>query len=45
MIQEADAGFLFRAPDRISAEYRQIPAFTEYDELLSAIKAELNRGD
>jgi phosphoserine/homoserine phosphotransferase len=45
MIQEADAGFLFRAPERISAEYKHIPAFTGYDELLSAIKAELNRGD
>jgi phosphoserine/homoserine phosphotransferase len=41
MIQEADAGFLFRAPERIAAEYQHIQAFTEYDKLLDAIKAVL----
>ncbi|MDR3284228.1 MAG: bifunctional phosphoserine phosphatase/homoserine phosphotransferase ThrH [Treponema sp.] len=38
MIREADAGFLFRAPQHIIADNPQIPAFTGYDELLNAIK-------
>jgi phosphoserine/homoserine phosphotransferase len=37
MLAEADAGFLFRAPDNVIAEFGQFPAFTEYDELLEAI--------
>jgi phosphoserine/homoserine phosphotransferase len=41
MIQEADAGFLFKAPERIRADYSHIAAFNEYDELLDAIKNEL----
>ena len=40
MLQEADAGFLFRAPERITAEYKH-PCFYEYSELLSAIKKTL----
>lgn len=42
MIQESEAGFLFRTTPEIAAEYPQIQAFTEYDELLSAIKGVLN---
>lgn len=38
MIQASKAGFLFRTTDKIKAEYPQYPAFTEYSELLAAIK-------
>ncbi len=41
MIQESKAGFLFKSTDKIKAEYPQYPAFEEYDDLLSAIKAVL----
>ena len=38
MIQAGKAGFLFRSTEQIKAEYPEIPAFEEYDELLTAIK-------
>ena len=38
MIQAGKAGFLFRTTDQIRKDYPQIPAFEEYDELLTAIK-------
>jgi len=38
MIQASKAGFLFRTTDKIKADYPQYPAFTEYSELLAAIK-------
>ncbi len=38
MIQASKAGFLFRSTDKIKADYPQLPAFEEYDELLEAIK-------
>ncbi len=38
MIQASKAGFLFRTTDKIKSEYPQYPAFTEYSELLNAIK-------
>ena len=41
MIQASKAGFLFRSTEQIKAEYPEIPAFEEYDELLAAIKAAL----
>ncbi len=41
MLGEADAGFLFHAPDNVIAEFPQYPALDEYDELLDAITAEL----
>ena len=41
MIQASKAGFLFRSTEAIKKEYPQYPAFETYDELLSAIKAEL----
>jgi phosphoserine/homoserine phosphotransferase len=41
MIQASKAGFLFKSTDAIKAEYPQIPAYEMYEELLSAIKAQL----
>ena len=34
MLEEADAGFLFRAPENVVQEFPQYPLITEYDELL-----------
>ena len=41
MLGAADAGFLFRAPDNVIAEFPQFPAHTDYEALLGAIAAEL----
>lgn len=41
MIQASKAGFLFKSTDKIKADYPNIPAYEEYDELLVAIKAAL----
>jgi phosphoserine/homoserine phosphotransferase len=41
MLAAADAGFLFRAPENVIAEFPQFRAMTDYDELLEAITAEL----
>ncbi len=38
MIQASKAGFLFKSTDQIKADYPELPAFEEYDELLAAIK-------
>ena len=38
MIEASKAGFLFRTTDKIKADYPQYQAFTEYSELLNAIK-------
>ena len=38
MIKASKAGFLFRSTEKIIKEYPQFPAFTEYSELLEAIK-------
>ena len=38
MIQASKAGFLFRTTDKIKADYPNIPAFTEFDELYDAIR-------
>ena len=38
MIQASKAGFLFRSTEKIIKDYPQYPAFTEYSELLAAIK-------
>lgn len=41
MILNSKAGFLFKSTDKIKADYPELPAFEEYDELLAAIKAAL----
>ena len=41
MILHSKAGFLFRTTDKIRADYPQLPAFTEYDDLLAAITGAL----
>lgn len=41
MLAAADAGFLFRAPDNVIAEFPQFRAMTDYGEMLDAITAEL----
>ena len=41
MIRASKAGFLFRSTEKIIADNPDIPAFTEYPELLRAIKAVL----
>ncbi len=41
MILNSKAGFLFKSTDAIKAEYPDLPAYEEYDELLAAIKANL----
>lgn len=42
MLKQADAGFLFRAPDHVVTEFPQFPAGNDYDELLERILAELS---
>ncbi|MCR4742844.1 MAG: bifunctional phosphoserine phosphatase/homoserine phosphotransferase ThrH [Treponema sp.] len=42
MIQASKAGFLFRSTEQIIKDYPQYPAFTEYSELLEAIKKIVN---
>ena len=37
MLLEADAGFLFHAPDNVIAEFPQFPALDTYDELAAQI--------
>lgn len=39
MIRQSQAGFLFCAPENILLENSNLPAFTEYNDLLKAIKA------
>jgi phosphoserine/homoserine phosphotransferase len=41
MLGAASTGFLFRSPDNVIAEFPQFRAFTAYDDLLSAVRAEL----
>ena len=41
MLLEADAGFLFHAPDNVKAEFPQLPAHEEFDDLLAAIDVHL----
>ena len=38
MIKASKAGFLFRSTEKIIKEYPEYPAFTEYSQLLDAIK-------
>ncbi|MBR4184069.1 MAG: bifunctional phosphoserine phosphatase/homoserine phosphotransferase ThrH [Lachnospiraceae bacterium] len=41
MILNSKAGFLFKSTDAIKAEYPNVPAFEEYDELYEAIRKAL----
>jgi phosphoserine / homoserine phosphotransferase len=41
MLVEADAGFLFRAPDNVRAEFPQFPALDSFDDLFAHITAAL----
>lgn len=41
MLGQADAGFLFHAPESIRIQFPQFPAFDEYADLLSAIREQL----
>ncbi len=43
MIQASKAGFLFKSTEKIKADYPDIPAFEEYDDLLAAIKDALSK--
>ena len=38
MILNSKAGFLFKSTDQIKADYPEIPAYEEFDDLLEAIK-------
>tara|TARA_B100000029_G_scaffold442013_1_gene460172 strand:+ start:528 stop:1157 length:630 start_codon:yes stop_codon:yes gene_type:complete len=38
MIDQADAGFLFRAPDNVQSERNDLEAYDGYDDLLDAIR-------
>ena len=42
MIQASKAGFLFKSTAAIKADYPEIPAYEEFDDLLAAIKNSLN---
>lgn len=39
MIKASKAGFLFRSTEQIKADYPELPAYEEYDQLFEAIKA------
>lgn len=41
MIKASKAGFLFKSTDKIKADNPDLPAFETYDELLNAIKGEM----
>jgi phosphoserine/homoserine phosphotransferase len=41
MIQASKAGFLFKSTDKIKADYPELPAYEEFDDLLAAIEAAL----
>lgn len=41
MIQASKAGFLFRSTEKIKADYPKLPAFETYEELLAAIRKEI----
>ncbi|MEE0999948.1 MAG: bifunctional phosphoserine phosphatase/homoserine phosphotransferase ThrH, partial [Treponemataceae bacterium] len=41
MIKQAEKGFLFRAPEHIINDNSDVKAFTEYSELLAAVKEQI----
>lgn len=42
MLLSADAGFLFHAPANVKAEFPQLPAYDEFDDLLAAMEPHLD---
>ena len=42
MILASKAGFLFKSTDKIKADYPDLPAYEEYDDLLEAIRAAMD---
>lgn len=44
MLLAADAGYLFHSPANVQAEFPQLPALDEFDDLLSAITSHLAVG-
>jgi phosphoserine / homoserine phosphotransferase len=42
MIQASKAGFLFRSTEKIRADYPELPAYEEFDDLLNAILAAID---
>lgn len=44
MIRASEHGFLFRTTDKIKADNPDLEAFTEYDDLLAAIRGVLEKG-
>lgn len=44
MLEEADAGFFFRAPDNVRAEFPQYPAASAYPELQALLAAAADGG-
>ncbi|MBQ9633734.1 MAG: bifunctional phosphoserine phosphatase/homoserine phosphotransferase ThrH [Schwartzia sp.] len=42
MILASKAGFLFKSTDKIKADYPDLPAYEEYDDLLKAIRAAMD---
>ena len=43
MIKASKAGFLFKSPDQIKEENKDLEAFETYDELMNAIKKVINQ--
>ena len=43
MIQASQAGFLFKSTEQIKADYPNLAAFEEYQDLLAAIRAEIRK--
>ena len=41
MILNSKAGFLFKSTEQIKADYPELPAYEEFDDLLAAIKKAL----
>ncbi len=41
MLRNADAGFLFRSTAQIKADYPELPAYEEFDNLLAAMRGQM----
>ena len=42
MLQEAEAGFLFRAPENVKGQFPQFPALEDYADLLQCIRSAIS---